>query len=482
MGASHTRDDVQGARAALGRSVFLKCENFQRVGAFKFRGAMNAVLQLSDAERSKGVITHSSGNHAQAVALAGKIAGIPVTVVMPRNAPPVKRAATEGYGARIVPCEPTFRAREDTVAAEIERHGFTLIHPFDNWNVIAGQGTAALELLDDAGPLDLIICPVGGGGLLAGTALAAESSSRRVQVMAGEPASADDARRSLEAGQIEVCQDPATIADGLRTTSIGERNFAVIKSRVSRIVAVSEQEIVDAMRLVWERIKIVIEPSSAVAVAPLLNGGDRRPLEARRCDRERWERRFDRILRGAFEMTLSAMHVLGIVDILIVLFFVLRGADVRMVLSIGGLVLFLAAGRPALLVTKLAAEMANPATVVPICSAMGFAYVLRLTECDQHLVLLLLAPLRRMRLLLVPGGIIAGYVINTTIVSQAGTAAVLGPVLIPLLRAGGLAQRRPARFCSWARRWAASCSTPAPSRSPSWLSYPGFRPREWSPG
>jgi threonine dehydratase len=258
--------------ARSGGSVFLKCENFQRVGAFKFRGAMNAVLQLSEAERSAGVITHSSGNHAQAVALAGQLVGVPVTVVMPRTAPAVKRAATEGYGARIVPCEPTFRAREDTVAAEIERHGFTLIHPFDNWNVIAGQGTAALELLDDAGPLDLVVSPVGGGGLLAGTALAAGGRTPAVKVMAGEPANADDARRSLESGEIQVCEDPATIADGLRTTSIGARNFAVIKSHVSKIVAVSEQEMIDAMRFVWERIKIVIEPSSAVAVAPVLQG------------------------------------------------------------------------------------------------------------------------------------------------------------------------------------------------------------------
>jgi threonine dehydratase len=258
--------------ARTGASVFLKCENFQRVGAFKFRGAMNAVLQLSEDERRAGVITHSSGNHAQAVALAGQLVGVPVTVVMPRTAPAVKRAATEGYGARIVPCEPTFRAREDTVAAEIERHGFTLIHPFDNWNVIAGQGTAALELLEDAGPLDLVVCPVGGGGLLAGTALAAQGRTPAVNVMAGEPANADDARRSLESGEIQVCEDPATIADGLRTTSIGERNFPVIKSHVSKIVAVSEQEIIDAMRFVWERIKIVIEPSSAVAVAPVLHG------------------------------------------------------------------------------------------------------------------------------------------------------------------------------------------------------------------
>ncbi len=253
-----------------GAAVFLKCENFQRVGAFKFRGAMNAVLQLGDAERRSGVITHSSGNHAQAVALAGKLLGIPVTVVMPRNAPHVKRAATEGYGARIVPCEPTFASREETVAAEIERHGFTLVHPFDDWNVIAGQGTAAWELWDDAGPLDLVICPVGGGGLLAGTAAAIKGRSPRARVFGAEPANADDARRSLEAGSIQVCRDPNTIADGLRTTSIGQRNFAVISRYVERIVAVAEAEILEAMRFVWERTKILIEPSSAVAVAPLL--------------------------------------------------------------------------------------------------------------------------------------------------------------------------------------------------------------------
>jgi threonine dehydratase len=258
--------------ARAGAAVFLKCENFQRVGAFKFRGAMNAVLQLSEAQRNAGVITHSSGNHAQAVALAGQLVGVPVTVVMPRNAPAVKRAATEGYGATIVTCEPTFRAREDTVAAQIERHGFTLVHPFDDWNVIAGQGTAALELLEEAGELDVVICPVGGGGLLAGTALAVAGASRATKIMAAEPANADDARRSLESGRIETCPNPATIADGLRTTSIGAKNFAVISRRVSQIMAVSEQEIIDAMKFVWERVKIVIEPSSAVAVAPLLTG------------------------------------------------------------------------------------------------------------------------------------------------------------------------------------------------------------------
>jgi threonine dehydratase len=253
-------------------SVFLKCENFQRVGAFKFRGAMNAVLQLDAAARRSGVITHSSGNHAQALALAGRLQGVPVTVVMPRNAPAVKRAATEGYGARIVFCEPTFGSRESTVAAEIEQHGYTLVHPFNDWNVIAGQGTAALELLAEAGALDLVICPVGGGGLLAGTTLAVEGRTPKTRVMAAEPANADDARRSLESGTIQSCADPSTIADGLRTTSVGERTFAVIARGVERIIAVTEAEIVAAMRFVWERVKIVIEPSSAVAVAPILSG------------------------------------------------------------------------------------------------------------------------------------------------------------------------------------------------------------------
>jgi threonine dehydratase len=255
-----------------GASVFLKCENLQKIGAFKFRGAMNAVLQLSDRERQAGVITHSSGNHAQAVALAGKLLGAPVTVVMPRTSPAVKRVATQGYGARIVLCEPTFNSREETTASEIARHGFTLVHPFNDWNVIAGQATAAWELMHDVPALDLVICPVGGGGLLAGTVLAVKGRAEQTQVMAAEPANADDARRSLESGEIQYCENPNTIADGLRTTSIGPRNFAVIRDGVDRIVAVSETDIVDAMRFVWERIKILIEPSSAVAVAPLLNG------------------------------------------------------------------------------------------------------------------------------------------------------------------------------------------------------------------
>jgi threo-3-hydroxy-L-aspartate ammonia-lyase len=256
-----------------GGSVFLKCENFQKVGAFKFRGAINALLQISDVEKRAGAITHSSGNHAQAVALAGRLLGVPITVVMPRTAPAVKRAATEGYGARVVSCEPTFASREATVAAEIEKHGLTMVHPFNDWNVIAGQGTAACELLEDSSPLDLVLCPVGGGGLLAGTALAVDSQPRRPRVIGVEPANADDARRSLEAGAIQhLASDPNTIADGLRTTSIGERTFAVISRKVDRIVTVTESEIIDAMRFVWERIKIVVEPSGAVPIAALLSG------------------------------------------------------------------------------------------------------------------------------------------------------------------------------------------------------------------
>jgi threo-3-hydroxy-L-aspartate ammonia-lyase len=256
-----------------GGTIFLKCENYQKVGAFKFRGAMNALLQLPDEQKRAGVVTHSSGNHAQAAALAGRLLDVPVTVVMPRTAPAVKRAATEGYGARVVSCEPTFAAREATVAREIEQHGLTMVHPFNDWNVIAGQGTATWELLDDSSPLDLVLCPVGGGGLLAGTALAVDGQPRRPGVIGVEPASADDARRSLESGSIhQLSSDPKTIADGLRTTSIGDRTFAVISRKVDQIVTVAEGEIIDAMRFVWERIKIVVEPSAAVPVAALLFG------------------------------------------------------------------------------------------------------------------------------------------------------------------------------------------------------------------
>ena len=267
------RTPVMTSRTLDGRcggTVFLKCENFQKVGAFKIRGAMNALLQLGEAERAAGVVTHSSGNHAQALAQAGRWLNVPVTVVMPRTAPAIKRAATEGYGATVVACEPTLTSREATVADLIARHGYTLIHPFDNWHVIAGQGTAAWELLDQAGPLDVVLCPVGGGGLLAGTAVAVMGRSPSTRVVGAEPKAADDALRSLISGTIEPSHDPKTVADGLRT-SLGQRPFAIIRRQVDAIVTATEAEILEAMRFVWERFKMIIEPSCAVPVAPVLN-------------------------------------------------------------------------------------------------------------------------------------------------------------------------------------------------------------------
>jgi threonine dehydratase len=260
--------------AECGGSVVLKCESLQRVGAFKFRGAMNAVLQLDDAAKRAGVVTHSSGNHAQALALAGKLLGVPVCIVMPRTAPAVKRNATEGYGARIVLCEPTLASREATVAELVARHGYEVVHPFDDWRVIAGQGTAALELLEQAGPLDVVATPCGGGGLLSGTAVAVKAVSPTTRVIGVEPAAADDARRSLIEGKIVPSGDPKTIADGLRT-SLGGRTFAAIRRHVDEIVTVSEEAILEAMRFVGERIKLVVEPSAAVPVAALRSGAIR---------------------------------------------------------------------------------------------------------------------------------------------------------------------------------------------------------------
>lgn len=261
---SRTLDDRAGAR------VFLKCENLQRAGAFKFRGAMNALLRLDENQKTAGVVTHSSGNHAQALALAGQLLKIPVTVIMPSNAPTIKREATAGYGATIRFCEPTLAAREAAVADEIARNGQTLIHPFNDWSVIAGQATAAWELLDQVEGLDAVIAPVGGGGLISGTALAVQARSPKTKAIGVEPERADDARRSLVSGKIEPSNDPKTIADGLRT-SLGERTFAVISRHVERIETATESEILGAARFVWERLKIIIEPSSAVAVAPPLN-------------------------------------------------------------------------------------------------------------------------------------------------------------------------------------------------------------------
>jgi threonine dehydratase len=252
----------------VGAQVFLKCENFQKVGAFKFRGACNAVFSLSDEEAACGVSTHSSGNHAQALALAAQLRGIPAYIVMPNNAPAVKKAAVAGYGGKITFCEPTLDARETTLAQIVEATGSAVVHPYNDERVIAGQGTATLELLEEIPDLDVIIAPVGGGGLLSGTSIAATGIKKGIRVIAGEPEMADDAYHSLKAGEILPSVKPRTIADGL-LTSLGNKTFPIIQARVEQIVTVSEQGIIDSMRFVWERAKIIIEPSSAVAVGVL---------------------------------------------------------------------------------------------------------------------------------------------------------------------------------------------------------------------
>ena len=252
----------------VGAQVFMKCENLQKVGAFKFRGASNAVWSLTDKEASSGVVTHSSGNHAQALALAAKIRGIPAYIVMPSNAPQVKKNAVAGYGGQITFCEPTLAARESTMESIRQRTGATVVHPYDNEQVIAGQGTAVLELLEDIPDLDVIIAPVGGGGLLSGTSIAATEMKKGIQVIAAEPEMADDAFRSLQAGEIIPSMNPKTVADGL-LTSLGALTFPIIKERVEQIVIVSEAGILDAMKFIWERAKIVIEPSAATVIAVL---------------------------------------------------------------------------------------------------------------------------------------------------------------------------------------------------------------------
>ena len=256
-----------------GASVFFKCENFQKVGAFKFRGAVNAIFSLEDDVVARGVATHSSGNHAAAVSLAASLRGATATVVMPENANATKRAAVEGYGGKIVLCRPTQEGREQALAHALSETGATFIPPYDHPRVIAGQGTAAMELLMQAPGLDAILAPIGGGGLLAGTALAAAGLSTGTRIFGAEPEAVDDAYRSLRAGRIQSLKSTNTIADGLRTR-VGEITFPIIQKHVNDIVCVSEGEIVAAMRLIWERMKIVIEPSSAVAVAALLKSPD----------------------------------------------------------------------------------------------------------------------------------------------------------------------------------------------------------------
>jgi threonine dehydratase len=265
--------------AACGGQLFFKCENFQKVGAFKARGAANAVFALDAATARRGVATHSSGNHAAALARAAKLRGIPAFIVMPSNSSKAKVRAVQGYGGTITFCPPTQADREATCARVIQETGATLIHPFENDDVMAGQGTATIELLQDAPDLDLLLCPVGGGGLLSGTAIAAKSLRPELRVIATEPVEAADAARSFRAGHIVPLEKTTTIADGLRTT-IGAPNFAIAQQHVDEVVTVSEESIVAAMRAIWESLKIVVEPSAAVAYAAVIE--NKVPVTGRR--------------------------------------------------------------------------------------------------------------------------------------------------------------------------------------------------------
>jgi threonine dehydratase len=252
-------------------SLFFKCENFQKVGAFKARGATNAVFALDDEAAQRGVATHSSGNHGAAVARAAKLRGVAAHIVMPSNSAKVKIRAVESYGARVVFCEPTEESREIKCAEVITQTGATLIHSFENEHVIAGQGTAAMELLEDIADLDVIMCPIGGGGLLSGTAIAAKSMRPQIKVIAVEPENADDAAQSFRAGRRLVTEKKFTIADGLRT-NVGQPNFVIIQQYVDDVVTVSEEAIISALRTIWETMKIVIEPSAAVPYAAIREG------------------------------------------------------------------------------------------------------------------------------------------------------------------------------------------------------------------
>jgi threonine dehydratase len=252
--------------AATGASLFFKCENFQEIGAFKARGAANAVFSLDEAIARRGVATHSSGNHGAAVARAAKLRGIAAHIVMPSNSARVKVRSVESWSAQVVFCEPTEAARESACADVIAKTGATLIHSFENEDVMAGQGTAAIEFLEDVPDLDFMLCPVGGGGLLSGTAVAAKSIRPQIKVIAAEPANADDAAQSFHAGRLIRTEKKFTIADGLRT-NVGAPNFQIIQRYVEDVVTVSEEEIVAAMRTIWETMKIIIEPSAAVPYA-----------------------------------------------------------------------------------------------------------------------------------------------------------------------------------------------------------------------
>ncbi|TAL70579.1 MAG: pyridoxal-phosphate dependent enzyme [Bacteroidetes bacterium] len=253
----------------VGSDVYFKCENFQKVGAFKFRGATNAVFSLLDEEIRKGVATHSSGNHAQAIALTAKMRGTKAFIVMPSNSTKVKVEAVKGYGAEVIFCGPTLQARESTLDEVVSKTGATFIHPYNNFNVISGQGTTALELLEDVKNLDYVITPVGGGGLLSGSLTTISAISPSTRVIAAEPEGADDAYRSIIENRIVPSVNPKTVCDGL-FTSLGELTFEIIKKNIYKIITVSDDSVIKAMRLIWERMKIIVEPSSAITLGILL--------------------------------------------------------------------------------------------------------------------------------------------------------------------------------------------------------------------
>jgi len=260
----------------IGAEVFFKCENFQRGGAYKMRGATNAILQLTDEQRTKGVVTHSSGNFAQALSLAALNLGVAAHIVMPTSAPRIKKLGVKEYKGEIYECDPSLQAREAMAKKIVRETGAVFLHPSNNLDVILGQGTAAIELFEDYQDLNTIFCPVGGGGLIAGSSLAAYYFGNNCLVLGGEPFEADDAYRSLISGKIEENTTTNTIADGLKTV-LGDNTFPIIKKHVHSIVRVTEKEIISAMRLIWERMKIIVEPSSAVALAALIRDGQDHP-------------------------------------------------------------------------------------------------------------------------------------------------------------------------------------------------------------
>ena len=257
----------------FGCELYLKCENFQKVGAFKFRGATNAVLSLTADQKKRGVVTHSSGNHAAALSLAARMNGVKAFIVMPEGAPEVKKRAVAGYGAEITFCKSTLQSREETCRSIMEKEGATLVHPYDNFNVICGQGTASLELLNEKPDLDIIIAPVGGGGLLSGTSTCVKGINKNIKVFGAEPLNANDAYKSFKTGQLTPSVNPLTVADGL-LTSLSELTFSIIRKNADDIFTAKEESIIECMLLIWERMKIIIEPSSATVAAIIKENPD----------------------------------------------------------------------------------------------------------------------------------------------------------------------------------------------------------------